>query len=324
MAVKHVRVKNKHAWVKWVVALCVLLFLGAVFGASVGVGNWLLRKAEQYPAGEQQTEAVVPEQERLPVRVPPVKAHAYVLGERYSSYTYAGITQLCAPLRADDGAVLFASQVCERTAWDQNGSVQLDDHVKDLHTAGLYLCTYIPVRGFEEQDAALRELTLSYEAALIAEAAACGVDEIFLTGLAPTQANIAEVVQYLQRVKALAGDTAIGVLITPEVLLAAQYNVYTAAQLMRVCDFLVLDLRDLPLDDAAIESEDMGVEADTLDAESQTDADVQKNGVSIKYVLEQMQYDLQRYSPRLALGEQQTDALDYVLSRGYDNWVVME
>ncbi len=318
MAKRRVRVgKRRNAWVKWVIAMGIALLLGVTFAVSVGVGNWLLRTAERYPAGEQQATAPeVPEAEIIPVWVPPIKAHAYKIGDRYSSYVYAGITQLCAPLRTADGALAFESAVCERAGWEQGGSVDLVTNVDNLHHNNLYLSAYIPIGGFAEQDAALRELTLSYEAALISEAAAAGVDEIFLCNLAPTQANIVEVTQYLRRVKALAGDCAIGVLIDPEVLLATRYDAYTAAQLLTVCDFLVLDLRGLSLDVTVTEPETgTGIETET---------ETEQQSLTVKYVMENMQYDLTRYSPRLALDGEQIDALDYVIAKGYGNWVIME
>ena len=306
--------KKQNTWVKWAVAIGIVLVLGVTFAVSVGVGNWLLRTAEKYPAGDQQTESTLPEQEILPVTVSPIKAHAYAFGDRYSSYLYAGIAQLCAPLCAEDGTPVYDSAVCERAGWEACGSVDLAQNVYNLHQNGLYVSAYMPIEGFAEQDAALRELALSYEAALIAEAAAAGVDEIFLTGLAPTQANMTEILQYLRRVKSLVGNCAIGVLITPDVLLAAEYNVYIAMQLLGVCDFLVLDLRGLPLAEVVPDTQ---TETDTLGESSGTQ-------MTVTYVLECMQYDLQRYSPRLALDSMQTDALDYVIAKGYGSWVIMQ
>ena len=40
--------------------------------------------------------------------------------------------------------------------------------------------------------------------------------------------------------------------------------------------------------------------------------------------MQNLQYDLTRYSPRLALNEAQTDDLDYIIAKGYGNWVIME
>ena len=322
MAKRRVRMgKNRGSWVKWVIAIGIVVLLGAVFAASVGVGNWLLRTAEKYPAGEREpTAPEVPKEEIVPVSVPHIKAHTYQIGDRYSGYTYAGITHLCAPLRTVDGALAFDSAVCERAGWEQSGSVDLAENVNNLHHNDLYLCAYMPIDGFAEQDRAMRELMLSYEAALIAEVAAAGVDEIFLCGLSPTQANIADVTAYLQRVKALSGDCAIGVLITPDVLLATRNDVYTAAQLLTVCDFLVLDLRGLPLDATEIGSDGESTAEQSMTEQSTTE----QSGLTVRYVMETMQYDLIRYSPRLALDGTQTDALDYVISKGYGNWVVME
>lgn len=328
MAVKRVRIKNKrHAWVKWALALGIVAALGISFAASVAVGNWLLEKAEQYPAKQEQESISVPPEQIVPVRVPSIKAYAYDLGGKYSSYTYSGIYHLCAPLRDAEGSLTFASKVCEHAGWEQNGRVDLAMNVWELHQNGLYLSTYISITGFAEQDVAIRELTLSYEASLIAEAAGNGVDEVFLSGLDPTKANITEVVQYLRRVKSLVGDTAIGVLITPEVLLAEEYDVYLAAQLMSVCDFLVLDLRHLPLSDEVTDTEvgtEEGSEAETvLETETEQESLAEQRVLSVTYVMEHMQYDLTRYSPRLALSEQQADALDYIIAKGYGNWVMM-
>ena len=325
MAVKRVRMKNKHrAWVKWVVALGVVTVLAATFAASVGIGNWLLDMAEQYPATPEQPTVTVPPEQIFTVSVPQIKAYAYSLGDRYSGYVYADIAQLCAPLRDADGALTFTSRVCERAGWEQNGRVDLATNAWELHQSGLYLCTYIPISGFAEEDEAVRELVLSYEASLIAEAAESGVDEVFLTNLNPTKTNIAEVVQYLRRVKGLCStDCAIGVMITPEVLLAEQYDVYLAAQLMSVCDFLVLDLRGLPLYDTPNTQQEETEAQSELQSEQESGTSAEQV-LSVEYVMQNLQYDLTRYSPRLALDEQQTDALDYIIAKGYGNWVIME
>ncbi len=326
MAVKRVRMKNKHrAWVKWVVAIGIVAFLGVTFAASVGIGNRLLKTAEQYPASVEQESVTVPPEKIIPVRVPAIKAYAYSLGDRYSGYVYADITHLCAPLRDADGALVFSSRVCERAGWEQNGRVDLATNTWELHQSGLYLCAFMPISGFAEEDEAVRELVLSYEASLISEAADDGVDEIFLTGLDPTHANITEVAQYLRRVKSLcSSDCAIGVMITPEVLLAEQYEVYLAAQLMSVCDFLVLDLRGLPLSDAPTAQEGEETEAQSETLTEQESGTGEEQMLSVEYVMQNLQYDLTRYSPRLALSEQQTDALDYIIAKGYGNWVIIE
>ncbi|MBR5602047.1 MAG: hypothetical protein IKW24_05400 [Clostridia bacterium] len=325
MAVKHARVKRKSSrvWVKLAVALGVLAVLGLVFAASVGIGKLLLKQAEKYPAEQENEQITVPPQEIIPVRVPRIKAHSYTIGARYSSYVYSGITQVCAPLRDKDGNLNFDSRVCKQVGWNENGRVDLSVNAWELHENGLYLCTYIPITGFEVEDAVLSELTLSYEASLIAEAAESGVDEIFLTGLTPTQANIGQVAAYIERVKLLCGDDcAIGVLVTPELFLMAEYDVYLAAQLMRVCDFLVMDLRDLPTEEILTEPD-----GELPTGEEQTTEGEQgmpARQITVTYVLENMQYDLQRYSPRLALTDAQTDALDLIMTKGYGNWLIMQ
>lgn len=323
MAVRRARVgKKKHAWVKWVVALGVVAFLGLVFAASVGVGSWMREQAEQYSANQEQQSVQVPEQEIFPVSVSPIKASKYRIGGRYNSYLNAGIRHLCAPLRDSEGTLTYASEVCAHAGWDRNGSVNLETNAWELHQNGMYLSTYIEITGFAQENQAVRELMLSYEASLVAEAAASGVDEIFLVGVSPTQASVTEIAQYVRRVKSLAGDCAIGVMITPDVLLAAEYEVYMAAQLLSVCDFLVLDLRNIPLETAAPDTETQST------SEAQTQPPIpgyaNQQEMTVKYLMEHMQYDLVRYSPRLALGEQQSDALDYIISKGYGNWVIVE
>ena len=99
----------------------------------------------------------------MPITVPRIKAHAYHVGDRYSSYLNAGIAQLCAPLRTADGALVFDSAVCERAGREQNGSADLAANVENLHHNNLYLTAYLPISGFAEQDAAMQELTLSYD-----------------------------------------------------------------------------------------------------------------------------------------------------------------
>lgn len=323
MAAKHARMKKRsRVWVKLGVVLGVLAVLGLVFAASVGIGKLLLRKAEQYPAEGEKEEVTVPRQEIVPVNVPRLKAHAYVLGARYSGFVYSGIMQVCAPLRDADGSLNFDSRVCESVGWDQNGNVNLVTNAWELHESGMYLSTYMPVTGFDVKDPVLSELTLSYEASLIAEAAECGVDEVFLTGLAPTQSNIGQIVAYIERVKLLCGDgCAIGVLISPEVFLSAEYDVYLAAMLARSCDFLVMDLRGLSL--AQPESSEQE-STEPPEGQSEQTTEQQNRQLTVTWVMENMQYDLQRYSPRLAVTDQQTDALDHITACGYHNWLIME
>lgn len=327
MAVKHARVKRKSSrvWVKLAVVPLILVVLGIVFAASVGIGKLLLKQAEKYPAEHESEQVTVPPQDILWGNVPRIKAHSYTLGARYSSYVYSGITQVCAPLRDAEGNLNFDSRVCEQMGWNENGRVDLTTNAWELHENGLYLCTYIPITGFEIEDAVLSELTLSYEAALIAEAAESGVDEIFLTGLVPTQANIGRITAYLERVKLLCGDgCAIGVLVTPELFLMAENDVYLAAGLMQVCDFLVMDLRGLPTQQTPTET--LPEEESVTDGESTADTEqgTPARQITVAYVLENMQYELQRYSPRLALTEEQTDALDLIMAKGYGNWLIMQ
>lgn len=335
MAAKHARMKKRsRVWARLGVvlgvALGVLAVLGAVFAASVGIGNFLLKKAEQFPAEGEREEITVPKQETVPLGAPSLKAHAYTLGARYSGFVYSGILQVCAPLRNADGSLNFDSRVCESVGWDQNGSVDLANNVRELHGSDVYLCTYIPITGFAVEDPVLSELTLSYEASLIAEAAECGVDEVFLTGLSPTQSNIEQIVAYVERVKLLCGaDCAVGVMIPPEVFLSAEYDVYLAAALARTCDFLVMDLRDLPLADRESDGQESTAPSPT-EPEQTTEQTTEQNAgqnagqITVTFVIENMQYELQRYSPRLALTDLQTEALDLITARGYHNWLIME
>ena len=75
------------------------------------------------------------------------------------------------------------------------------------------------------------------------------MDEILLIGLDVNEDNIDEVQRYVSDMSFAAENAALGVLLTPEVFKSSEDHVYHASRIRSVCDFVALDLRDLPADE---------------------------------------------------------------------------
>ena len=179
--------------------------------------------------------------------VDPVDAYAYEWGSNAKPYISMEITDFSVKLRGTDGMLVYASELGElKDFCSFDGDMDLAEEVEYIHNCGGRVRAYFYVHAFGVEDTALRELYQAYEIALVSEAAGAGVDDIMLIGLEVDGGSIDELERYVSRMSASVGDCALGVLVSPQLMLLTEQNIYYAARLRSVCDFLALDLRGLP------------------------------------------------------------------------------
>ena len=230
---------------KWIIPVAIVAFLALCFTLSVVIGLALGKRAEEYSSAPKY-DLQVKDYYSGEKKVRSVVARDYKWGFGISQHLANGITDLSVCLRDADGFITYDSQVDVSFGEVSEGSRRLSDEVKSIHDDGGYICGYFYVQSFKVEDEYLRGVYKAYEAALIAEAVKSGVDEIMLVGLAPDNDNIGEIEAFVGDMARAAGDKPLGVLLSREIFSATEENDYRAARIRNVCDFVALDLTDLP------------------------------------------------------------------------------
>ena len=285
---------------KWVIPMAIVAFLALCFTVSVIIGLALGRRAEEYqPAPSYDLE--VKDYYSGDKRVKTVDAHSYKWGFGTGQYFSDGITDLSVCLRDSDGYITYDSEVNVSFGEESEGSRRLSDEVRAIHDEGGYICGYIYVHSFKIEDEHLRSVYKAYEAALVAEAVRGGVDEIMLVGLAPDDDNIGEVENFVSDMARAAADKPLGVLLSREIFSATAENDYRAARIRKACDFVAVDLTDLP------KNADFGREESVL-----------------YKTLGEMEYYIKSYSARVVISAENSALYKSLREFGAENIQIIE
>ena len=173
---------------------------------------------------------------------------------------------------------------------------------EDCRIAATFACDWQ-----SEVDPTLRRVARTYEAALIAEIATAGADEVLLTGLAISEEGLQEVALFLREIRQSAPDAVIGVSL-PTALMLSDSRVETARTLLTWADHLALDLSDSA--------------THTVSATAQ-DGTVTRAAATLPQVLDLLDPAIRRYQMRLILPVSMYEQLITVQELGYDNWQII-
>ena len=283
----------------WIYVIAVAAFVVLCLIVSVGVGLLLAKQAEKHENAPKYDFDPKPYYSGDKM-VKPVNARPYLFGDYAGLLTGIGITDFSVCLRAPDGSLTYD------TEYDVNfgegaeeGVSALSKYTTYIHENGGRVCSYFYVTSFDVEDENLREIYKAYELALISEAARNGADEIMLVGLDVTEDNIDEIEKFVSMASCSAEAAVIGALIPPEVFKLTEEGIYHAARLRSVCDFVALDLRELPDDADKVEIEG---EINLLDS-----------------TLSEMEYYISSYSMRIVFSEKNSSLCDAAVALGVEN-----
>lgn len=283
----------------WAYIVAVAAFVVLCLMISVGVGLLLSEKAEKYENSPKYDFDPKPYYSGDKV-VKPVNARPYLFGDYAGLLTGIGITDFSVCLRSSDGSITYDTEYDVSFGESaQEGVSELSKYTTYIHENGGYVCAYFYVTSFDVEDEYLREIYKAYELALISEAAQGGADEIMLVGLDVTEDNIDEIEKFVSDVSYSVESAVVGVLIPPETFKLTEEGIYHAARLRSVCDFVALDLRDLPDDADKVEIEG---EASLLDS-----------------TLGDMEYYISSYSMRTVFSEKNSSLCDAAIALGVEN-----
>lgn len=233
--------------------------------------------------------------------VEPVDAYAYEWGANVKPYISMEITDFSVKLRGADGGLAYLSEVGELKDFCAiSDDVDLSAEVEYIHSCGGRVRAYFYVHAFGAENPALRELYKAYEIALVSEAARAGVDDIMLIGLEVDGGSIDELERYVSEMSKNTGDCALGVLVSSQLVLLTEQDIYYAARLRSVCDFLALDLRALP--ESADRVEEGAEEASLLEQTA-----------------ERMEYYVSSYGMRAVLSKSNAALYDSAKSLGFES-----
>ena len=275
----------------WIIIVSAVAFLLLSVTVSVAVGSALGNRAQEYEDSLPLLDISVKDRYSGDKTVKAVDAQSFELGLDASYYVSIGIKDLSICLRDSDGFITYHSNV-DVSFGDETkmGSRDLSVEVDNIQESGGYVCAYIYSGAFSEEDEYLREIKKSYELALIHEAAASGVDDLLIVGLEVNKENLAEVEDFVSRASVSAEDTALGVLLDADVFKQADDNDRRAQRIAAVCDYVAIDLRNLP--------KNAGV------AESGEDAP------ELYKILEELEYFVKVYSARIVFGKDNSKLCD--------------
>ncbi len=278
-----------------------MLALAVIIGALVW-GSMLAKRSEEYRADKEagrwelNAETAIPQS----VPVPSVRAVEIIpegnVGDILIAGDHGGVML---PFFDDAGAVNYQSDVAPAAGLTvATEAPVLSEDVQRVSRRGLHVTLIVSLRYPEEADPAMRLYRRGLELALLREAAAAGMDDLLLLGL-PTgsESANADTVAFLGDLKeslcTLPSPPAIGVAIPPESFVGGVDEegdpIYAGnpapARLLRVCDYLALDLQ-------------------ALHAEGASD------------LLQRMQYAYVRYSLRVLVNRDEAEVSDTLLACG--------
>ncbi len=292
------------------VIIGIIVFVVIVTVAAVITGNFLKKKADSYTPED--TRYNVPES--LPHfndnEAKSVLAYAYRLGSDASANAENGVTDFSACLRYSDHSLSYSSEVCRFMGFDtMKEDVNLSENTEHIHSLGGYFCGYMYMDAFNGYPESQTRIKKAYEISLAREAAENGVDDILLLGIEVDENNIDDVAQFISEIKNGLTDIQVGILIDCQTMQKTFDGIYLAGKLIKVCDYIALDLRGIQSASADGENTRDGGENQT--AESQKSA--------LEQTLEQMDYFIKSYNLRLVFGSEDSENCQKAIELGYGN-----
>lgn len=191
-----------------------------------------------------------------------------------------GTDTLCIELTNSDGMPRFTSQIYTDVLSASSGKADLTRFINKAGMSGISIKAQITLRSLSEEQSELRELRLSLELALIAEAYRAGVREILLTGI--EELPRAEQYSLVCKIRENCPELAVGAALS---LSAEQANdVITMSELDDIFDFIAIDLTQ-------------ALAADCADKK----AEIPEGGGELDRALKDCVYAFTRYNARIFL-----------------------
>ena len=214
------------------------LLLTIIMGLMLGV--WLDDEAyDRLTKGEE------PEQEQTETNksyTRDIHADAYVFGKEAES-VWESFYEISVALNTPTGQVNYTSEVIEFLGMESVSDRVLYDEMSEVHLfAGFVSGVFYPQALYYE-GADLQYAVAAKECAQLKEFLHAGGSEILLCGIPFSKIDTASILRYVKQIKAMAGDSPVGVAI-PLAVARADGAWTLLESLAKECDFLAIDLTE--------------------------------------------------------------------------------
>ena len=307
---------KKHMRLLFVVGAALLaLILTVIWG--IAWGEQANEAAEQRIAAREEEKALAANTpEWLPVRPEPIRA-AY-LGKITSldaaianavTLLENGTQAISLPLFAE-GKPHYSSDTAQALGLQQLGDS--DVTLSRLFAAILaddgYIAATFSCSWQTESGIALRRARRAYEAALVAEIAESGANEVMLLDLTLSEDTIDEVALFLREIRENAPHVVIGMSVSTAVM-TDDHHVEWMRTLLTWADHVALHLGDY--------------HSHTL-REQNADGTFRRGNATVEQILTRLDPAISRYRMRLLLPMSMYEKLETVESMGYEDWQIIK
>lgn len=223
-----------------IILICVgaALLLSIIIGLLLNV--WLDDEAyARLTAGEQKEEEKIDTQKNYTRNI---HADAYVFGQEGES-VWESFYEISVTLNTPTGQINYTSDVVTYLGLESISERMLYDEMSNVSMfAGFVGGVFYPQALYSE-GSDMQYAVAAKECAVMKEFLHAGGSEILLCGIPFTRTDIASVLRYVKQVKAMAGDSPIGVAVPSSV--ARADGAWTLLEsLAKECDFLAIDLTE--------------------------------------------------------------------------------
>ena len=222
----------------------ILICAGAAFLLTIVVGLllnvWLDDEAyDRLTKGEQKEEEKV-EIDKSYTR--DIHADAYVFGKEGES-VWENFSEISITLNTPTGQVNYNSEVVTYLGMESVSGTALYDAMGEVYLFANFVSGVFYPQALYKEGADLQYAAAARECALLQEFLHAGGSEILLCGIPFGKTDTASILRYVKQIKAMAGDSPVGVAV-PLAVARADGAWTLLESLAKECDFLAIDLTE--------------------------------------------------------------------------------
>lgn len=222
----------------------VLIVVGAALLLTIIIGLllnvWLDDEAyDRLTKGEPEEEEKV---ETNKTYTRDIHADAYVFGKEAES-VWESFAEISITLNTPTGQINYTSEVVSYLAMESISQNVLYDAMSEVHLFADFAGGVFYPQALYQEGADLQYAVAAKECALLKEFLHAGGSEILLCGIPFTQTDTASILRYVKQIKAMAGESPVGVAI-PLAVARADGSWALLESLAKECDFLAIDLTE--------------------------------------------------------------------------------
>ena len=236
-----------------IIILVSVICLSVMLTAFLIIGNLLHKQSEKRNDPSLEDTEISSDNltnEKAPVRS--IKAHSVLLetqdssvfSSRLEALVRNGIYEASVPLNTADGKLLYKSEIANKIGYSNgDANVTLTKAVSSAKENNIYLSGIYYLNAFKNSDPLVRSVELSRAGALISEALNAGFNDVVVIAPEMTNAQIDEVIRFIEDIKSLTNGGAVGLCVSDSILSAesSQELSNTISTLDGKIDFLAID-----------------------------------------------------------------------------------